>query len=245
MRKLTITIAVLTLLFTACSKKDNAPSLSLSAERNDIKYDEAAQISTSTGSSGEYEWSSSDEFVGTVSQGGLFTADHIGNTTITAKKGNLTATYKLTVSPRETFFMEPFVEIGAFKSTTKAKEKRTLYSETESVLYYKDPSPSIRNGIIYVFDAGKMTGAIVMFTATSANATKVGTYYAERYLYMGSSSDIIFLSDNKKRYNIGIDPNDETLGFCSIYFENTSSFAAKANILQRAKELINIKNEKQ
>jgi len=242
MRKTTIiAFTAIALFFYSCSKKDSAPKLSLSATKADLLYNETAQITASIGSNSEYTWSSSDEFVGEVNTSGLFTASHVGETIITAEKSGQKASYKITVSPMETFFTEPFIEIGASMASIKAKEKRTIKSETATGIYYADPSPSIRNGIIYIFDdAGKLDGAIVMFTETTSTASKVGRFYAERYKAEGISDDesIFFFSDNNKRYSLGIDTDADTFGFSAIYIKYISAASAKAAVIQKARDVI-------
>lgn len=223
MKKLAVfALTSLSVLAFSCGKKDKEVTPKLSATKTDIKYNETTQLGISVGSISDYTWKSSDEFVGTVDASGKFTANHMGETEITVTKAGFSDKIKMTVSPTETFFNEPIVEIGATKATIKSKEKRTLADEVDNALFYTDHSSSLRGGIIYAFDSnGKLTGVLVPMTETADNAKKVATFYAERYSIIGESDGIYFFSDRNRRYDLGIDPNDSDFGFVVAYFKYT------------------------
>lgn len=238
MRKTALAFMVLALLFTGCSKSDSdqpEPTIKIAAKSTEINYDETTQMSVNVGSATDYTWISSDEFVGTIDANGVFTAAHIGNTTITAEKNGKQATEDITVNPKQTLFDEPFMLLGASKSEIKAKETREIAGETENVIGYKDPSASIRAGILYEFDDdGKLSAVVIPLTETSSNATKIGTFYDERYQLIANLDGTFVFSEKDKKYSVALQANNEDLGFAVFYLQyidpNTNESAIKSRV---------------
>lgn len=243
MRQLILWIAPLLFLLPACSKKDVQPKLAITQSKTEITYKEQSQLKASIGNNEDYIWTSSNNFVGTISASGQFSAAHIGKTTITAKKNDLQTSVEILVSPTETFYPEPIIEMGANMAIIKAKEKRTLSSEGSDYLIYTDPSPVVRVGILYSFTEGLCTGIVVAFHPTSANATKVLTFYAERYSYLGGNDDLYVFNDHYQKSTIGLYPDHEDFGFSVIYVKHMPTVSINTQMANLVKSSIPIQKQ--
>lgn len=233
---------LLSVINFSCSKKDSAPKLEITSSKTELKYNETIQLAVNVGNSNDYEWKSSDEFVGKINAYGKFEAAHIGETEITATKNGTTAKLKLLVTPTETLFIEPYVEIGASKAIIKSKEKRTLAVEVSNAIGYAEPASAIRGNISYLFgNNGGLTGCLVGFTETTLNAERVGRFYAERYKFEGSSDGVFFLSDKNKKYSLGIEAENKDYGFIVMYFKYTETVSAKVALFDKIKAKNNYK----
>ncbi len=184
-----ILIAALVWGSMACSKKENAP-VNIDAATLELNYDKEHQYVLTQGSNtlnaNDYTWASSDETIGEVSAAGVFTANRIGETTVTAtaKNGGGIVESKVTVIPYYTFATEPSFSFGGSKAVIKAYEKRTLESETDSLLAYTGENNNIQ-GVIYYFENSAYTEGD-LFYSSSVTLTQAQTFYDERYSYLGT-----------------------------------------------------------
>lgn len=183
-----------------------------------IHYNETLQLKMNQGANSDYVWKSSNAFVGSVDTNGVFTANHIGKTTVTAEReGALVASLNLDVQPLENFFEEPYALLGVTQQLIKSKEKRVLAKEDSHTLKYLDSSPVLKDTISYAFNAGlSLRGILIYFNNTPANAAKVNTFYAERYRRAQAYDTWIHYVDRNKKYSV-IVTNDPVLGLLVTY----------------------------
>lgn len=190
MKKILFLLAVgLPLVFASCSKDDDK-KLSLSTNRVSLYFEEMENVTASEPST----WSVENKFIATVNNG-LITAQHVGNTTVTATANGQTSNCNVEVKAKYHTFTEPILEFGASKSTIKSKEKRGLLREEETSLLFK-PDKSTIQSVAYIFENGKMeTAGVFIKTSSSLEAT---SFLIERYLVIGSGSgDIVGLMLNE------------------------------------------------
>lgn len=88
-----------------------------------IHYNETLQLKMNQGANSDYLWKSSDTFVGSVDTNGVFTASHIGKTTVTAEReGALVASLNLDVQPLE-FFLKSLMRFWVLHSNSSNQRK--------------------------------------------------------------------------------------------------------------------------
>ncbi len=240
--KKNVMIAIFALFAISCSKNDAAPKLTLSASKQELKYNETLQLSANIGSPNEYSWISSDKFTGDVDASGLFTAAHIGETEITAIKEGLSAKYKITVTPNETFFVEPIADFTLNKSGIKAKETRTIAAESESGLLYNNTGLHISQ-IMYGFENGLLSVVLADFDDTETAVNRAAAFYRERYKYLGYESDIIMFESKDKKVFVGLSVED-SWGFGALYIKNTLTNLSTANKIQIIVNQFEVQNKK-
>ncbi|MBE9461846.1 Ig-like domain-containing protein [Dyadobacter subterraneus] len=213
-------LPLLFLVVTACSKKsDPEPDVTMDSPTLVLKYTDTHQFALSKGTTvvtpSTYTWKSSDTLVGKISKDGNFTARKIGKTTITATGDGKTLQSKITISPTSTLAAEPVTDWGATNTQIKAKEKRTLLSETAESIFFQGENAKI-SASGYVLQNGKLTSSALLLTTTQAVATEAVTFYQERYPDYGTlDSSIVFINDARTfGVLLGIDAD---LGLYAIY----------------------------
>ncbi len=189
-------------LSTGCSKNtgadgalDSGSGLTLNAKSHTGHFDDEPFAFVANGADAEdITWTSSDEFVGTVDENGVFTPHHIGETIITAKAGNSTVTSNVTIQaqvPAGTF-LEPLIDFTADRARIQDFERNTgrsvLFNTTNRITYLGSNSRPREYGVSYEFENnlfvgagyGLRTGPRVGQT-NPVQAAQVRQYYRERY----------------------------------------------------------------
>lgn len=184
----------------------------------DMKYDKTQQftVTNNGAASTGFTWKSSDEFRGTVDQNGLLTAKKVGEFNVTATKNGKTVTSKVTVSPYHTFITPPHLDWGSTKAEIKAKETRTIYGETSSVIMYRGGTSDVQY-VGYTFDSsGKLINTIVIFGFNTSITSKVMEYYNERYLLISTENSQYGYVNIEKNLAMTI-AVDNSLGLHAFY----------------------------
>ncbi|PVH25147.1 Ig-like domain-containing protein [Sphingobacterium corticibacter] len=176
------TYLFLCISIVACSKDDPQPVPALSRSEAVIKYDEDVQFRVPNFS--DVTWFSSDEFVGTVDESGKFTAQHIGEATITAEVDGKTLIARVVVEPYVTSMVEPYVNFGGSVQSIKEYEKREIFSENNTFLVYYGQG-DLENTVGYITYQGVMTGAHINLKFEHSVIQSAMTFYKERYNYLG------------------------------------------------------------
>ncbi len=210
----------------SCGKKgEGEPDLQLNAATVDLRYDQTHQFSVTKGASAmaanTFTWTSTDQTVGTVSTGGLFTAKKIGQTTINGSSASGSVTAKVTVTPYSTMVKEPYFDPTATIATTKSKETRTLVSQDGNTLLYNGENANVRN-VIYLFENGQMTQGALLLANTNAVVQEFATFIKERYNYLGDNGAGVYVYSDNKNVTVGIGA-DATLGFYALYIKYSGS----------------------
>ncbi len=207
-------------VFTSCSKKDEAPAVSIDQPQLQIHFDEEHQFALTQGNNtldaSQYKWTSSNETVGTVDAAGNFTGNRIGETTVTGTSadGKNRVESKVTITPYvASFVKEPVLDFGNSIATVKSKETRQLARDSTTVLEYRGENAKLR-GVGYIFDKSALVVSILLLANTEAVANEAVTYYAERYDVEGGDNEIFAKISDKVLMNLYI---DETLGLVAVY----------------------------
>ena len=181
-------------LISSCSKEDEKPQLTLDIITLEMKYKEIKQLTINNIEDGATtKWSSNDEFIATVSSKGEVTAMHVGKTQIIVTSGDVELICEVIVSPELTLYERPNVEFGESKSYIKQIEKRTLDSETESLLAYKDDKAI---AIHYLFEYEKLIVSAVILNLLSTDPEQLVDFLTERYNILGNDGEYFIWTKN-------------------------------------------------
>lgn len=218
------------LLFVACaiiamSCTDDQKKSKLSPSEMELKFLKTQQINTDGAAASN--WSSSDTYVASVSNDGLVTAMHIGQAVISATVDGKKQTCKVTVTPTFNSFLEPFTDWGASKANIKQKEKRTLESEDDETLTYKEPRT---NGLLYLFENDKLTVSGVVLPLLF-DPEELVTFLSERHTVKGEIEDFFVWSSNDGKSVIIV--KVETIGTLIAYGPMTDGAASSVQELMQ------------
>ncbi|PMD97338.1 hypothetical protein BWI97_06815 [Siphonobacter sp. BAB-5405] len=207
-------------VFTSCSKKDEAPAVSIDQPQLQIHFDEEHQFVLTQGNNtltaSQYQWTSSNETVGTVDANGTFTGNRIGETTVTgvSADGKNRVESKVTVIPYvASFVKEPALDFGNSKATVKAKETRTLVQETDNTLEYQGENAKLR-GVGYQFENAALINSILFLTVTNQVAQEAVTYYYERYDVEEGENELYVAISDKVVMGLLV---DDSAGLVAVY----------------------------
>ena len=175
-----VTVAMLSVGFTACSSDDGDDGIDTSPIT--LFADKTKTIA------GNVSYMiSANEFVATV-ENNVIKGSHVGETTITVN-----GKHKIPVSviPFYNIMDDPITEWGASKATVKAKQKQgTLFRETTDAIGYQNCGDA--SIVAYSFENGKLKSVVVMMP-TSKTSSYTG-YLKERFaFYPGQFSNYTFL----------------------------------------------------
>lgn len=243
MKKQLLTLVAISLIFTACSKKESTPESTIDVTELSLNYDKQHQFTIKQGNNdideSTYIWTSADVRVGTIEASGLFQAKRIGTTTVTATKDGKSLTSKITVSPYVYFFIEPYVSFTSNKTTIKSQETRPLETggETTTSLLYKGENNKITN-VFYGFENGLLQGSIVVFNISNILPKDLATFFVERYTLIGETNNTYYFSKGDILVAIG---ETAGIGFTAIYVKNTTGNVSNISV-KEAKLLIDQKS---
>lgn len=172
--------------------------------------------------SDNWTFNTDNKWIATVSTQGVITANRVGTTNIVVKNSdnNYLAKCKVTVLPNYSMYKDPYLTFGVSKSTVKSYEKRSLYSENTDNLIFNGENATLTN-LVYSFESSKLTGVGSLVPTTYSSL--MGSFLAERYIYVGESDDIlIFITPD---YKIVIGASVASIYYWMIiYMENTEEF---------------------
>ena len=162
-------IASIAFLFS-CSKDDDNPALSKTSIT--LHVNETEEITYN--GNGKCTWSSDNKRVADVNDG-VVTAHHVGTTTIYAN--NLSC--KVTVKPRYTMFVEPYLGFGSSKSTVKKQMSGYSIIKDESTTLNYNGRGSIE-AYSYKFE-DDMLKSCAFYTGLS-ESLDLADFLIERYI---------------------------------------------------------------
>lgn len=168
-------------LLPSCSK-DDEPTINI-----------PSSISVNVGSSYNFgvegDWSSSNDFVASVSNKGVVNGEHVGDCDITVGNKRCKVSVKGTIN----LYIDPITEWGMSKSMVIAKWGEKDYIDTGDNIGYTTGNTNVPL-IAYNFENGKLAAAIVM---VSTNYTsKLIDYLLERYESLGIYDNDFFFINN-------------------------------------------------
>lgn len=218
---------LIVLIFLGC--KDPGPAPAIDTAAIDLKYDNIHQFEIKKGNAGlapsKYKWASSNEKVGTIDVNGLFKARKIGQTKITAVADGKTFESNVTISPYNTFVVEPIVNFSLDKPAIKVRETGDVLYEGDNWIYFERDTESLRR-VGYFFENGKLAYSVLLFNYTLANmasnAAKFATYYNERYPNKENIGGKIAYVDDEKTLAIFYE-HDEYIGYNAQYYSYKSA----------------------
>lgn len=194
--------------------------------------------------SDSWTFETENKWITTVTSKGIITADRVGSTNIVVKNtdNNYVAKCRVTVLPNYSMYKDPYLTLGVSKSTVKSFEKRALYSEATDNLIYNGENATLTN-LIYLFENTKLRsiGCIVPTSYSSL----MGSFLAERYVYLGESDDILIFVTPDFKIAIGASvvsiyswmiiymENSETLQTANVQMDNLliNKLGSKASLL--------------
>ena len=167
----------LMLVMVGCGSDDET-ALSFASESVEVNYNESLSLPVSGGETVVY--TSSDETIATVDSKGNVKGLLVGEVIITATSGGESATCKVVVKPTLSTYAEPYVKYACKPSDIKAKETRTLSSETVSEIIYAGENTNVKTVTYSMDSATGMFGATVVLES-SAGFDTVKSFLTERY----------------------------------------------------------------
>jgi hypothetical protein len=202
MKKTSLIFALLISLvcFLSCSKDEVKCSINTTLVnlRSDGTY---ALIVSPSGVGWTFE--SGNNLIASVSSTGLIKANLVGTTTITIKNEaeGFTAQCKVTVTPIYTMYRDPYLEFGASKSSVKAYENRTLLSENTTIISYTGENAFLV-GVAYNFENSAYKSVYCL--VPTMYASLLGSFLAERYVYLGTSDNILISISPDNKTGVGV-----------------------------------------
>ncbi len=183
--------------FTSCSSDDSESSFGFSKDTYMTVVGRSGKVSFDGNAS---SWSSSNDFVASVSSDGTITANHVGTCDIIASSGRQSAKCTIDVEPIYTTYTDPLVKWGASKSDVKAYEKRTLAQEQTNSLTYKIEKGAVK-GLQYNFENGKLSSVMVLIDHeyNTSIATEMAEFLKERYRVISVSANESYFSDGNDK----------------------------------------------
>lgn len=220
MKKLLLALLVPAFLFTACGKEEPLGSVKLDPATVDITYGTKKSL-TPVYSPGQaeslmYDWISSADSIVSVraAQGGLgeIQAHRIGDAIIyfkgykegdKDKKILLTATCKVSVTPRTTIFGVPHFKKGDSKTTLTSLGVGTPDYDlsTDKLLVYTRTPDAVNKVEMIVFELdanNKLVATYAYLQDTPNNREQASQYIEERFKYTGKTTGSLTL------YNAGV-----------------------------------------
>lgn len=213
-------------MFSSCSSNDDA-LISLSEKEVTLKVDATQQIKATSDVS---KWSSENDFIASVSESGMVTANHIGETRIMAQGSNGSAFCNVSVKPQYAYYMEPLCKEGTTKEDIKKFEKRNLHTESSDGLFY-DGENSTVSAVAYKFDTnGKLNFVMLMLPHhySTTLASQLINFLLERYNPLADFDRVYsFIDANKlnlanKIVYMEVSPKGYNEYICITYKVNTN-----------------------
>jgi len=157
----------------------------------------------------DYQWSSSDEWVATVSQNGTVEALRIGTTTIRVETSQgLFATCTVTVNPVYNSWREPYLLFGStqtdvlsaeLNATNGRKMNATLsgFAGGQALVFDGEANSRLQH-CVYIFTSGKMAAGMLVFPDNNQTSIAAARgYCAERYKFVSESGGITVYEDRR------------------------------------------------
>ena len=179
--------------FTSCSSDNSEDNFGFSKDTYTTIVGRSGKLSFDGNVS---SWTSSNDFVASVSNNGTITANHVGTCEITASSGKQSAKCTINVEPIYTTYTDPLVKWGVSKSDVKAYEKRALVQEQTNNLTYKIENGAVK-GLQYNFENGKLSSVMVLIDHeyNTSIATEMAKFLKERYRVISVSASESYFSD--------------------------------------------------
>jgi len=224
MKQLLLLFLALTTL-GACKKSDPEPVATVQTKGFDIKYDQSKQLEIKLGNDildpKSFVWKIDDETVGSVDNLGMFTAQKVGQATISISNpdGAKVSESVITVSPYSTLFNEPITSWGTPLQSIIKDEKRKLIDRQTYSLKFEGENMNVR-AVAYELTSEQNLGfSILQLKDSPATRNEVMTFLKERYQYIHDPNNVgdgeSFVNYERNKLVTLID--DKFLGLSVIY----------------------------
>lgn len=168
------------------------------------------------------KWKSSNKFIGTIDEDGLFTAHHIGKVKINSTNEGKNSSTEITVVPKITDIPEPVISFGGTKEQIKDLETRNLLNDSGPAISFETDSPYVES-LYYVFQGGKCAYAIVRFkNNANIDIDYILEFFQERYEPIGKEKDDYYFTDQKRKIVIAVSTKDQFNGRYAVYEKKKS-----------------------
>lgn len=172
---------LITLFILPSCSKDDEPSINI-----------PSSISVNVGSSYNLgvdgDWSTSNDFVASVSDKGVVYGEHVGDCNITIGNKSCKVSVKGTIN----LYKDPIIDWGISKSEVISRWGNNYTEIGNAIGYYTDDLKAPI--LMYSFENGKLSNA-VMTVSTDYTSTMVD-FLLERYLPIGMSGYDFFFINN-------------------------------------------------
>lgn len=174
-----------TVLLSGCEKDD--------VTTNQSRVDIPSQISVYVGETynlgSTQSWSSSSNFVATVTGNGIITGKHVGNCSISCSAGSCNVSVKATIN----IFNDPITQWGITMSNVISQEGSdyTLTSSGNGLSY--TTGNSIAPNIGYMFQNGGLSA--VLIPVKTEYKSQVIDHLSQRYRYIGVDANVYYFAN--------------------------------------------------
>ena len=225
MRQVLLIFLALAILH-ACKQSEPEPVATVQTQGVDIRYDQSRLLEVKLGNQvldpKSFIWKIDDETIGSVDNSGMFTAQKVGETTIsiTTPEGKKVSESVIIVSPYSTLFNEPLTNWGMPLASLVKEEKRKLIERQTYSLKFEGENPSVRS-VSYELTTEKELGfSIVQLIDSPEIRSEVMTFLKERYQYVYDPDNVnegeSFINYERNKLVKLID--DKSLGLSVIYY---------------------------
>jgi hypothetical protein len=114
-------------------------------------------------------------------------------------------------------YRDPYLGFGGAMSDVKAYEKRSISSEDSDGIIYLGEN-SYLTALMYLFENSVYSSSSTL--VPTAYGTLLGSYYGERYIYLGTVDDIITMVSPDYKTIIGIGVYSVSF-YMVLYMKNT------------------------
>ena len=161
------------MLFTSCENS----KMTISPSHIMLHFEDEVGL-TIIDNRSNVNWATDDEFVASVNNNGIVTAEHVGITTITAKNGKEEAYCSVSVTPEYHTYNEPIMDWGCSKQTIISRKGTPDSNQSNAIAYLQNESKGILE--MYMFENGKLTSSGIILKLSYTN-TDVASFLLERY----------------------------------------------------------------
>lgn len=175
MKRLFIIICAVCLIVTVSCKKDDKEIKITNGTDISLFSEETHQIECE--SQGTVTYTGSDEFIASVSQKGLVTANHVGRNVINLNDGKYTADVNITVNPKYNTYPEPAIDFGDSENKVR-EELGEPYMYQDGYMVYMGYSAKAPMLMVEIENGKVESYSVVVDDDYSIQVTK---YLVERY----------------------------------------------------------------
>lgn len=225
MKKLILPLLVVGLIFSSCKKENELGSVTLDPASKTMVFDDVVQLKPEFSATGEaknksYIWKSSADSIASVRAAvtggtGEVKAKRIGEATITyaSSDGLVSATSKITVSPRSNILNGLYYKKGASASEINnniaGQYVPDLVSSTDKYKIYTALGTTIKKLIYELNASGNLEALWVVINDNTENRTSTEFYILERFTSTGKTQNAISFYKNT---GLSVFPTNTVLG---------------------------------